>query len=101
MQTLSTSRWPYEVLHGLTNVRGGYCCMHLPELLANGNVGVGSPLPTGPLLLGAGHLQRIRTPFDQAPGDVGRFRRQAKSRTYHQFFYLLRGSAPYDVVAVS
>eukprot|EP00913_Durusdinium_trenchii_P017493 g16439.t1 len=105
------SRWPYEVLHGLTNVRGGFCCLRLSDELlqirtSQRRIGGDDDeenleLPPGPLLLGAGHLQRIRSPFDQAPGDLSRFRRQAKSRTYHQFFYLLRASEPFDVVAVS
>jgi len=115
----SISRWPYEVMHGISNVRGGYCCLKLPERqlqrhlseislrrinqkLEEHQEGDGhSVLPEGPLLLGVGHLQRIRSPFDQAPGDVSRFRRQAQSRAYHQFFYLLRGTEPFDVVAVS
>ncbi|CAJ1345672.1 unnamed protein product, partial [Effrenium voratum] len=105
------SRWPYEILHGVTNVRGGFCCLRLP--LGAGAAGMAATepwwdrsqlelpdLPAG-VMLGAGHLQRIRSPFDQAPGDVSRFRRQAKSRTYHQFFYLLRDVEPFDVVAVS
>merc|ERR1711933_181937 len=72
-----------------------------PEHLLQAHVGTGRFLPSGPLLLGCGHLQRIRTPFDQAAGDVDRFRRQAKSRAYHQFFYVLRGEPPFDVVGVS
>lgn len=99
--TLAVSRWPSAVLHGVTNVRGGYCCLRLPEAALHVARRGGMALPGGPLLLGCGHLQRIRTPFDQAPGDVDRFRRQAKSRAYHQFLYALRGEAPFDVVAVS
>eukprot|EP00439_Symbiodinium_sp_Y106_P040006 s1322_g4.t2 len=105
------SRWPFEVLHGVTNVRGGFCCLSLPSAMrehvasdavwATEDPETLPSLPEGNLLLGAGHLQRIRQPFDQAPGDVSRFRRQAKSRTYHQFFYLLRAMEPFDVVAVS
>eukprot|EP00928_Gymnodinium_smaydae_P033656 TRINITY_DN24049_c0_g1_i1.p1 TRINITY_DN24049_c0_g1~~TRINITY_DN24049_c0_g1_i1.p1 ORF type:complete len:840 (+),score=135.89 TRINITY_DN24049_c0_g1_i1:248-2767(+) len=108
MGVSTVSRWPFEVLHGLSSVRGGYCCAELREELWRGRLGDDSEaerrelLPRGgPLLLGCGHLQRIRTPFDQAPGDLDRFRRQAKSRTYHNFFYLLRSEPPYDVVAVS
>lgn len=95
----ASSRWPYEVLHGLTNLRGGFCCMPLPPIAGSAPfemIGIGVPL-----LLGCGHLQRIRTPYDQARGDVRRFRRQAKSRTYHQFFYVIRGEPPYDMAAVS
>lgn len=110
--TFSVSRWPFEVLHGVSNVRGGFCCMELPERLWRGRLHggeVASALPgprgglplDGPLLLGCGHLQRIRTPFDQAPGDLRRFRRQAKSRTYHQFFYAIRPTEPFYVIAVS
>lgn len=107
------TRWPFEVLHGLTNVRGGFCCLRLSEELLTAHRLFTEPwwfdedaadvpaTPTGPLRLGVGHLQRIRSPFDQAPGDLSRFRRQAKSRTYHQFFYMLRDSEPFDVVAVS
>jgi len=99
--TAFVARWPYSVLHGVTNVRGGFCCAEVPRrLLPPWLLDAGSP-EGGPLLLGCGHLQRIRSPYDQAPGDVGRFRRQAKSRTYHQFFYGLRASEPFDVVAVS
>ncbi|CAJ1383298.1 unnamed protein product [Effrenium voratum] len=105
------SRWPYEILHGVTNVRGGFCCLRLPLGAGAAGMAAAEPwwdrsqlelpdLPAG-VMLGAGHLQRIRSPFDQAPGDVSRFRRQAKSRTYHQFFYLLRDVEPFDVVAVS
>jgi len=101
LATLAVSRWPQEVLHGVTNVRGGYCCLRLPEEALREARGGGSALPDGPLLLGCGHLQRIRTPFDQAQGDVNRFRRQAKSRAYHQFFYALRPEPPFDVVAIS
>eukprot|EP00927_Polykrikos_kofoidii_P078990 TRINITY_DN75793_c0_g1_i1.p1 TRINITY_DN75793_c0_g1~~TRINITY_DN75793_c0_g1_i1.p1 ORF type:complete len:915 (+),score=122.45 TRINITY_DN75793_c0_g1_i1:77-2821(+) len=99
-----SAKWPYEVLHGLTNVRGGYCCVELSDHIWRGRLqeidGRAEPL-TGPLLLGCGHLQRIRSPFDQAKGDIDRFRRQAKSRTYHNFFYLIRSKPPYDMVAVS
>lgn len=68
-------RWP-----------GGFCCLSLPaDARASDPWWDDAPeLPPGPLRLGAGHLQRIRSPFDQAPGDLSRFRRQAKSRTYHQ-----------------
>ncbi|OLQ00401.1 hypothetical protein AK812_SmicGene16934 [Symbiodinium microadriaticum] len=79
-----------RVLHGVTNVRGGFCCLSLPSAMrehiasdaiwAAENPEALPSLPEGNLLLGAGHLQRIRQPFDQAPGDVSRFRRQAKSR---------------------
>merc|ERR1712061_207418 len=100
---MSVSRWTFEGLHGVSNVRGGHCCMMIPERLLQKPLTSGGDVsfPDGPLLLGVGHLQRIRTPFDQANGDVKRFRRQAKSRTYHQFFYALRGEFPFDVVAVS
>lgn len=99
--TSAVSRWPYEVMHGVTNVRGGFCCMPLTPAEFHHMRSAAPWLPHERLFLGVGHLQRIRTPFDQAPGDVGRFRRQAKSRTYHQFFYALRSTAPYDVMAVS
>jgi len=99
------SRWPWEVLHGVTNVRGGYCCVEVPEDVWRPHLSWrpegDEQAPSGPLLLGVGHLQRIRTPFDQAVGDVARFRRQAKSRTYHQFFYVLRSVAPFDAVFIS
>merc|ERR1712039_1168459 len=101
MLPLPASRWPYEVLHSVSNVRGGYCCVLLSEMLWHGWLGGDVIPPTSSLLIGSGHLQRIRTPFDQANGDIKRFRRQAKSRTYHQFFYALRSEEPFDVVAVS
>jgi hypothetical protein len=95
----TVSRWPYDVLHGVSNVRGGYCCLELPQRLwPDWYFAHGGP---GPMLLGCGHLQRIRSPFDQAKGDLTRFRRQDKTRAYHNFFYVIRGSSPFEVMAVS
>eukprot|EP00929_Paragymnodinium_shiwhaense_P018378 TRINITY_DN12889_c1_g1_i2.p1 TRINITY_DN12889_c1_g1~~TRINITY_DN12889_c1_g1_i2.p1 ORF type:complete len:815 (-),score=101.76 TRINITY_DN12889_c1_g1_i2:27-2471(-) len=96
------SRWPSSVLHGISNVRGGFCCLALPRHLWQDHLQHdGLDDSVDEILLGAGHLQRIRSPYDQAPGDVSRFRRQARSRAYHQFFYALRPSEPFDHVAVS
>merc|ERR1719235_2543776 len=30
LSTLAVSRWPPEILHSISNVRGGYCCVELP-----------------------------------------------------------------------
>ena len=52
-------------------------------------------------MLGIAHIQRIRTPDDGFEGDIRRLRRVSKTRTYLQYFYLLRAEEPYEIIAMS
>ena len=91
---IALTRWSNDILHGISNVRGGYCCKQFP-------LGGLHFAPEQPFLLGIGHLQRIRRPDENHKGDFARYLRVQKTRAYTQFFYALRADFPFDVIGVS
>ncbi|KAF4661765.1 hypothetical protein FOZ61_002963 [Perkinsus olseni] len=100
----SATWWDSSVIHRVSNVRGGYCCtlVSVDWLSADMQqfITFNHPNSTS-LLLGVGHMQRIRQLGDHMQGNRTRLEGIRNTRAYKQFLFLLTPGYPFTMVGVS
>ncbi|KAF4673968.1 hypothetical protein FOL47_009886 [Perkinsus chesapeaki] len=104
LDSATATWWDPNVIHRISNVRGGYCCVavdlewlpfDMKQFMA-----LNHPKHTK-LLLGVGHMQRIRQLGDQMKGNRTRLEGIRNTRAYKQFFFLLAADYPFTMLGAS